>query len=189
MVSAVMKAETLAELLKKHRSSAKSGTEVAEKITRATFVYMPPRPPEKGAPVSTEEEFAQCETCIHFLGKVYGDNCEWMSPVEDVDEDDSCCFYAPGKAKEGAVPLSISSKEEMGFVSRKVRCENCCFFDPDTEPREHCDFYTQLNLILPGLFDLDRYVEHLGCCNAQTPGYRNPKVFGPFGPIKHGDDE
>lgn len=171
----VMAAATLAELVKKHK--AKPGTEVAERITRATFLYLNPRPPE--------DEFAQCETCIHFLG----DKCEWMSQVEDVDGDDSCGFYAPGKAKKGAVPLSIASKEEMGFVSRQVRCENCCFFDPDTEPREHCDLYTQLNLILPGLFDLDRYVDHQGCCNAQTPGYRNPKVFGPFGPIKHGDSE
>lgn len=159
------------EALKKARS------EVSEKITRASFLYLDPRPPKN--------KFAQCETCIHFLG----DKCEWMGPRDKVDGDDSCGFYAPGRASPGAIPLSIATKKEMGFVSRQVRCENCAFFDNESEPREHCDLYTQLNLILPGLFNLDRYVDEYGCCNAQTPGPRNPKVFGPFGPIQHGDQE
>lgn len=153
----------------------KPRAQVSEKITRAAFLYMDPRKPKN--------KFAQCITCMHFLG----DRCEWFGPGDEVGGGDSCGEYIRGKARPGAVPLGIATKKELGFVSRKVRCENCCFFDSQTEPREHCDFYTQLNLILPGLFALDRYVDHQGCCNAQTPGARNPKVFGPFGPIKHGD--
>lgn len=155
----------------------KAKTEIAEKITRATFIYLDPKKPKS--------EFAQCETCIHFLG----DRCEWMSARDEVDDDDSCCFYVHGKAAAGTQPKALMTKKEMGFVSRQVRCENCCFFDNQKEPRDHCDLYTQLNLILPGVFALDRYVDHQGCCNAQTPGTRNPKVFGPFGPIQHGDQE
>lgn len=150
---------------------------ISEKITRATLLYLDPRNPEN--------KFAQCATCIHFI-KDKG-LCEWMSKNDEIDGGDSCGFYVPGKNSSGK-PLGLMTPEEMGVVSRQVRCENCMFFDPNSEPRKHCDLYTQLNLILPVVFDLDRYVDEYGCCNAQTPGRRNPEVFKPFGPIMHGNE-
>jgi hypothetical protein len=146
-----------------------------EKVTRATFLFMKAKAPKK--------KFAQCETCIHLNPEA--DECELHRPQDDIDEDDSCGLYAHG-TPAGGKPMSIVTPKESGLVSRQVRCENCAFFDPNSEDEPHCDFYTQLNLILPKVFDLDRYVGPQDCCNAQTPGARNPKVFGPFGPIKHG---
>lgn len=152
--------------------------EVSEKITRATLLYMGPRNPEK--------KFAQCATCVHFIRDK--GLCEWMSAADKVGNGYSCGFYVPGENAVGREPLGLITPEEAGLVERQVRCENCVFFDPDSEPRKHCDLITQLNLILPGVFDMDRYVDEHGCCNAQTPGKRNPAVFGPFGPIKHGNE-
>lgn len=151
-----------------------------EKITRATFLYMDPQKPK--------DEFAQCGTCIHFLKNT--SRCEIHGKDVKVDDDDSCGLYVHG-ATGNDEPEKLVTPKESGLVSRQVRCENCMFFDPDSEPREHCDLFTQLNRILPKLFDLDRYVDEYGCCNAQTPGTRNPKVFGPVGPIggKNGEDD
>ncbi len=152
-----------------------------DKITRATFLYFDPKAPK--------DEFAQCGTCVHFLEDI--GRCELHGADVEVDDDDSCGLYVHGEAEEGEKPEGLVTPEESGLVSREVRCENCMFFDPDSEPREHCDLYTQLNRILPKLFDLDRYVKAQGCCNAQTPGKRSPAVFGPVGPIggKNGEDD
>lgn len=152
--------------------------QVSERITRATFLYLDPRNPEK--------KFAQCATCVHFIRDK--GLCEWMSADDKIGPNYSCGFYVPGENAVGKEPLGLITADEAGVVERQVRCENCVFFDSNTEPRKHCDFYTQLNLILPGVFDLDRYVDEYACCNAQTPGKRNPNVFGPFGPIKHGNE-
>lgn len=159
-------------------SDAAAVPEVSEKITRATFLYMDPRNPEN--------KFAQCATCVNFIrdkGLCFG-----MSKADKIGPNYSCGFYVPGENAVGKEPQNLFTPEEAGLVERQVRCENCVFFDPNTEPRKHCDLYTQLNLILPGLFNLDRYVDEYGCCNAQTPGKRNPAVFGPHGPIQHGNE-
>ena len=138
-------------------------------------------------PQKPKDEFAQCGTCVHFLAKQQ--RCELHGKDDEVDEDDSCGLYVHGTAEADEEPEGLVTPEQSGLVSREVRCENCMFFDPDSEPREHCDLYTQLNRILPKLFDLDRYVDEYGCCNAQTPGKRNPKVFGPVGPLgEKGED-
>jgi len=149
-----------------------------EKITRATFLYMDPQAPK--------DEFAQCGTCVHWIEGQ--DLCELHRPRDHIDDDDSCCLYVHGKPA-GGTPESLVTPQESGLVSRQVRCMNCIFFDPDTEPRKHCDLYTQLNRMMPAVFDLDRYVNEHGCCNAQTPGKRNPKVFGPIGPIPGPQDQ
>jgi len=143
-----------------------------ERITRSTFLYFDSKPPKS--------KFAQCATCVHFLRRE--ERCELHGPDDDVDDDDSCGLYVHGEAL-GVHPLSLVTPEQSGLVSRQVRCENCRFFDPDDEPRVHCDLYTQLNRMLPALFELDRYVQAKGCCNAQTPGKRNPAVFKPLGPL------
>lgn len=159
-----------------YREAKRLGPQI-EKVTRATFLYMDPQ-----APKAT---FAQCGTCVHFIEDK--DRCELHGPNDDIDDDDSCGLYVHGKPS-GGKPEGLVTPEQSGLVSRQVRCENCMFFDAETEPREHCDFYTQLNRIFPSLFNLDRYVDSHGCCNAQTPGARNPKVFGPIGPLGNGKD-
>lgn len=147
-----------------------------EKIERSAFLFMKARGKNKG-------RFAQCITCIHFL--IDQDRCYLQRDRDDVDDDDSCGGYYPGEPTKGTdlKPLGNSTPEELGFVEREVRCQNCMFFDPDSEALTHCDLYTQLNRMFPALFKLDRYVEKLDCCNAQTPGERNPAVFGPIGPL------
>ena len=151
-----------------------------ERITRATFLYMPPKGDQPAAN-------AQCQTCVHWISDK--DRCELHRPKDDIDDDDSCCLYVEGPNATGKVPLSLVTPEESGLVSRQVRCQNCMFFDPTSEAREHCDFYTQLNRMFPHIFRLDRYVEAHGCCNAQTPGNRNPQAFGPHGPLASGKDK
>lgn len=152
-----------------------------EKVTRATFLYMKPKPGYD------PEENAQCESCIHWIDDK--DRCELHGKGDDIDGDDSCCLYVAGPNATGKEPLGRVTPKESGLVSRQVRCDNCMFFDPDSEPKVHCDFYSQLNRMLPKVFDLDRYVEEDACCNAQTPGNRNPKVFGPIGPLgEKGED-
>jgi hypothetical protein len=151
-----------------------------DKITRATFLYMDPQEPK--------EEFAQCGTCAHFIEDK--GRCELHGADVEVDDDDSCGLYVHGEADEEEEPQGYVTPEESGLVSREVRCENCMFFDPDSEPKKHCDLYSQLNRMMPSAFDLDRYVDEHGCCNAQTPGKRNTKVFGPFGPLREpGQDD
>lgn len=151
---------------------------LSELITRATFLYFDPRNPEN--------KFAQCFGCVNFINDK--GLCVLLSAANKIGPNYSCGSYSPGPNATGKEPLGLLTPEEVGLVERQVRCENCVFFDEKTEPRKHCDLYTQLNLILPGVFNLDRYVDEYGCCNAQTPGNRNPKVFGPFGPIKHGNE-
>jgi hypothetical protein len=149
-----------------------------EKITRAAFVFMKSKAPQA--------DFAQCETCVRFIrnkGK-----CEDVSAPK-VDDDDSCGIYAHGKYSGDGTVRNLVTPEEAGFVSRKVRCENCMLFDPNSEAKTHCDLYTQLNRTFPLLFNLDRYVDTHDCCNAKTPGKRNPKVFGPIGPIPGPQDQ
>lgn len=146
-----------------------------ERVDRSAFLFMETRQPE--------EQFAQCMTCANFINDKK--LCKLFSETDVVTKGDSCGFYLPGENATGATPVAIVSPDEAGFVSRKVRCEHCKFFDPTNEPRTHCDLYTQLNLILPDVFDLDRYVDEDDCCNANTSGERSPSVFEPFGPIKH----
>lgn len=148
-----------------------------EKIERSTFLYMDPQSPE--------EQFAQCGTCKHFISSK--DRCELHGKDDDIDDDDSCGLYVHGPAST-AIPLGLVTPEQSGLVSRQVRCENCIFFDAHTEKREHCDLYTHLNRTFPQVFQLDRYVDEYGCCNAQTPGQRNPAVFDSdddFGGLMH----
>lgn len=160
-----------------YREAKRMGPQI-EKVTRATFLYMDPKAPKT--------KFAQCGTCPHWIPGM--DRCELHRSQDKIDDDDSCGLYVHGKPA-GTHPMGLVTPEQSGLVSRQVRCENCMFFDPDTEPREHCDFYTQLNRLFPSLFNLDRYVDSHGCCNAQTPGARNPKVFGPIGPLSNGQDK
>jgi len=146
-----------------------------EKIDRSAFLFMSTRKPEG--------QFAQCKTCAFFLTN----RCENFGPDNEISARGSCGAYAFGTPRAGAAPMSRMTPSEAGYVERKVRCEDCKFFDPKDEPQSHCDLYTQLNLMMPGVWSLNRYVTAYDCCNANTEGSRNPGVFKPLGPIKHED--
>lgn len=158
--------------------SRQDSADVSEKIQRDAFLFMKAR--------GAKKKFAQCATCMHFIDDK--GLCFLMDEKTEIKPGKSCGQYSPGKNATSATPSKSTTPEEAGLVDRQVRCEDCMFFDAKTEARTHCDFYTQLNEILPHVFDLDRYVGEYDCCNAQTPGERNPEVFGPFGPIKHGEE-
>lgn len=146
------------------------------KVDRSAFVFMRGRKPYP--------TFAQCITCAKFIGG--NRRCEEFGPDNEVKPQGSCCVYTFGPGQgEGKTPQSRITPTEAGYVEREVRCMHCRFFDPNDEPQTHCDFFTQLNLMLPNVFDLDRYVTEHDCCNANTEGQRDPAVFGPLGPIMH----
>jgi hypothetical protein len=147
-----------------------------EKIDRSAFLFMSTRKPEA--------QFAQCLTCAFFI-KNKG-RCENFGPDNEIRARGSCGGYAygPDGSKLGK-PMSRMTPTEAGYVERKVRCEDCKFFDPKDEPQTHCDLYTQLNLMMPSVFALNRYVTAYDCCNANTEGARDPSVFKPLGPVMH----
>lgn len=153
---------------------AKGGSvQVEHKIDWSGPLYLPPR--------GNKETFAQCGTCIHFLKKT--GQCYLLRPEDPITVQMSCSFYAQGTPAMEGKPTGRYTPKLAGLVDREVRCENCRFFDTKTEPREHCDLFTQLNRAFPKIFELDRYVDAYGCCNMQTPGERSPEIFKPTGPI------
>lgn len=178
--------EALAIAYSKQREAADVDCDVAEdmdvdtsegKIDRSAFVFMRARKPYK--------TFAQCKTCAFFNPAI--ERCENFGPDNVVKARGSCGVYAFGPENTTALPQSRITPTEAGYVERPVRCEDCKFFDPNDEPQPHCDLYTQLNLMQPGVWNLDRYVNGYDCCNANTEGSRDPAVFGPLGPIMHED--
>ena len=74
----------------------------------------------------------------------------------------------PEVVKEHAAKLAAgapgsATKEEVGYVERKVRCENCEF---GGKPK--CRWYEDLNKALPEYFEEHRDIEPKACCNSQT---------------------
>jgi hypothetical protein len=129
---------------------------------------------------------AQCGSC-HNWGKG-NKRCYYLQAKDKVDADDSCGLYGQGKPQATVEPSGQYTKAELGFVDEQVRCENCREFDNRDPKHLHCDFYAQLTRILPLQFQLDKNVNPKGCCNAMMPGPRNPKNYGPYGPIPDADD-
>ena len=153
---------------------------IDEPRDRACFLYFEPKP--------DTPKHAQCATCIKW-GKI-NLRCEDLQKNDVVDAGDSCGAYDQGEPKDFANPSGRYTKKDLGFVSHKVRCENCNVFDDrDKDPKEwHCDLYVQLNRMLPRLFKLNIYVKPRACCNLQALGKRNPKRFGPYGPMPDADE-
>ena len=127
-----------------------------EHIKRDAFLYFSPRDVDV-------RDFAQCGTCMHFAGS----RCTLLPSSFEVGETDSCGMYLPGEPVGSDGPkLAVFQPDEVGFVSRQVRCESCAYFgDQDNQ----CYLYRILNTTLSELFDLDTNVEQFGCCNANTP--------------------
>jgi hypothetical protein len=145
---------------------------------RSAFLYMEPHP--------DIPDHAQCGSCENF-NDVKG-VCRWLSKTDEVDADDSCGLYAQGAPSADIEPTGQYTPEEVGFYDGKVRCQNCNALDARDAKRIHCDLYVQLTRMFPRLFKLDERVKPRGCCNAFAPGKRNPKNFGPYGPIPDPDD-
>lgn len=127
------------------------------RVDRSAFLYLP-----KGR---AGQENGQCASC--WLWAADMDRCLIHGPKVDIDEDDSCGLYVPGKPRTGQVPLlSLVTPEQSGLVDRKVRCEHCRY-----ERREatQCGLYAKLNDEFPDIFDLDEEIDPQGCCNAQMP--------------------
>jgi hypothetical protein len=140
----------------------KSIQEVKGKTTpftrnRSAFGYLEPKP-------NTDiKDFANCKTCQLWIKDKK--RCYWLSNTKEVDEDDSCIYYAPGKPMPARVkPTSTFTPTEVGFYDGKVRCENCVSFSSGK-----CKLFTLLNSLHPTIWDLDATVNKHGCCNAFYP--------------------
>lgn len=119
------------------------------KIKRDAFLYLD----------GTDSRFAQCGTCVTGYN-----TCKIMGNTRVSVEYGSCGFYIRGRA---VLTLAIANltKTQTGYVERRVRCENCKFFN---YPRSGCRLFASLNKTDPEIWDLDDRVSPHGCCNAQT---------------------
>lgn len=147
---------------------------------RSTFLYMEPAD-------DNNDDFAQCETCVEWIKDT--DRCYLHRKHDEIDGDDSCGLYVEGEPRTGVEPIGLVTPEVSGLVSEQTRCHNCNAFDGRDPNRIHCDFFVQLNRMLPKLFNLKERIKPNACCNAMIPGKRNPKIFGPYGPIPDADDQ
>ena len=120
------------------------------KITCSTFLYMDPKDPE--------DNFAQCSTCAHFLPE--SERCTLFGKNDKVIANASCNLYAHGTPKEDQEILNSMSPDVAGYLTGKVRCENCSWFNKDST----CGLFQELNK-LKDIFDLDTKVNPKGCCN------------------------
>jgi len=110
--------------------------------------------------------FAQCGSCWLFNRRE--ERCAVLPSVDEVLRTDSCGYWGAGEYDWNlrSMELPRFKPEEVGFVRRQVRCENCAHFDAE---RRVCYLYETLNKDQPDLFDLDTKVVPGGCCNAQVP--------------------
>lgn len=144
---------------------------------RSAFLYMEPNP--------ETDKFATCGTCASFNREKK--RCKWFGPNDEVDENDTCGLYVQGPNTNEA-PTGFSTKKEAGFFDGPPQCRRCNAYDARDKSRIHCDLYVQLNRMLPKQWKLDEEIKPHACCNAWEGGDRNPKQFGPYGPIPDKDD-
>lgn len=156
-------------------------------------VYMYTTPPKNAAP-EVKKQHAQCIYCRMLVPKdalpaegKHKKNCDLCVVIGSQDAVDgapnrgSCGEMAnwptpdgmpdPSVIKEHAAKLATgapgsATKEEVGYVERKVRCENCYF---GGNPK--CGWYIELSEKIPEFFKDAGDIEPLACCNTQTaPG-------------------
>ena len=144
-----------------------------KKITRDAFLYL--------EPAKNTANFAQCGTCTFFVPAIeFGkeekkDRCCLHGPKVGIEAGYSCGLYVPGKPTPGDLAAHAAelraghqaavTPKESGLVERKVRCENCYFYD---SKESECELFEDLTAKMPTVFDLDESVEKNACCNAQT---------------------
>lgn len=123
-----------------------------EKIKRDSFGYMEPR--------GDNPDFAQCGGNCRDFDRDAG-RCAILGPVFKVIAEATCTEYVEG-AFEARTLRNLCTPKEVGYVERKVRCENCYFGGAK------CGLYKRLNETLPDLFDIDEVIHPKGCCNFNT---------------------
>jgi hypothetical protein len=161
-----------------------------EKNDRSVFEFM--TPPQSAADL-VKEQFAQCIVCRMLVPekempaegkhKKDCDLCVLVGSQHAVDggkDRGSCGSYAmwptpdgmpdPDVVAEHAKKLASgapgsASKEELGYVERPVRCENCFYVDGD---EDECKLYELLNEKLPSWFNSDIRITPYSCCNTNT---------------------
>jgi hypothetical protein len=138
-------------------------------------------------PSPETDKFATCGTCARF-NREKG-RCYWFSnsKADEVDENDTCGLYVQGP-NTTEEPRSLVTKKEAGFFDGPPQCRRCNAFDNRDKSHQHCDLYVQLNRMFPNMWKLKEEVKPHACCNAWEGGERNPKRFGPYGPIPDPDD-
>lgn len=147
---------------------------------RSAFLYYEPNP--------DTPDHAQCATCWKFLRGI--GKCDEMDEKYSTDDDDTCGAYGQGEPNDDpkARPRGKYTPKDVGWLDGKVQCHRCNAYDDRDKTRIHCDLYVQLNRIFPRLFKLIEVVRPRACCNAWGPGKRDPKNFGPYGPMPDADD-
>jgi hypothetical protein len=120
------------------------------KISKEAVVYMPP--------ALNHREFT-CGGCILFLVKRTESNrkfghCEILYPSE-VDDDDGCTLYIPGKPKIGGTPRRLLPARTAGLDEGPFTCKRCRHYGGDRDPGSSgpCE-------LVEGVVQAD------GCCNA-----------------------
>lgn len=127
--------------------------QVSNRVKRDAFLYLDPK--------GKKETFAQCSTCMMWLGKEK-DLCSIHGKDVEVTGDMSCGLYVHGMPMPDMHVMKAVTPHESGLYKGKVRCGNCHYFDEVDE----CLLYTLLNQEMPEHFDLDPTVDEQGCCNA-----------------------
>ena len=122
------------------------------KVKRDAFLYLE----------GDDSRFAQCGTCV--TGR---STCKIMGNTPVSAEFGSCGFYIRGKVTL-SVAIAHLTKQQTGYVERRVRCEHCKFVRAEAG-RWKCHLFYTLTQKLPEMFDLDENVSKYGCCNANTP--------------------
>jgi len=119
------------------------------KIKRDAFLYLD----------GDDSRFAQCGACV--FGYTH---CRLMDNHAVSAEFGSCGYYIEGKSVLHLAVAKLTARQ-VGYVERRVRCENCRFYSSTGK----CQLFKHLNDVLPQFFSLDEKVERHGCCNAQLP--------------------
>jgi broad specificity phosphatase PhoE len=110
------------------------------------------------------DQYAQCRSCKMFIQSK--GICSLQGMDVKIKPTMSCGLYSYGQADESEMDhvSSATTPTDSGLVDRKVRCENCMFFDED---ESDCELFESLNQ--GQVFSLKETVDKHGCCNAQTP--------------------
>lgn len=88
--------------------------------------------------------------------------CAWMGGRR-VSALGSCGTYGEYDGVYAPEVIANLSEKTLGYVVRKVRCENCRFGE------DGCRAYKELNQRAPELFNCDPNIKPQACCNAQKP--------------------
>lgn len=147
---------------------------------RSAFAFFEPHP--------NIPDHAQCSSCSKFLRAI--GRCFTMKEDDETAGGDTCVMYEQGEPNDdpNAKPSGQYTKKDVGWYSGKVTCQHCNVYDDRDKANIHCDLFVQLNRTFPRIWKLNEKIKPRTCCNAWGKGKRDPKRFGPYGPIPDADD-